>query len=115
VADIARSVVMEFSEAFARLQSDPKLAEKFIDDPEGVLSIMGVDTTDLVIQAVPSGPNAFRNVKELQRRGPIDEPLGLTVCGSIGYIVCGSVGGDLLTAEQPLRAETAESKKTRQK
>ena len=86
---------MEFGEAFVRLQSDRKLAEKFIDDPEGVLGIMGVDTSELLIQPVVGGGEPFQAVQSLRKLGPKAQPLGITVCASVGFIVCASVGGEI--------------------
>lgn len=86
---------MEFGEAFGKLQSDPRLAERFIDDPEGVLGSMGVDTAELVIQPVVGGGEPFKALQSLRKAGPNAEPLGLTICASIGAIVCASVGGEI--------------------
>jgi len=93
---------MEFTEAFARLQSDRELAEKFVEDPDGMLSNMGVDTSQLVIQPVVGGGEPFKAVQSLRRLGPQAPPLLITVCASIGFIVCASVGGELdLVASEP--------------
>ena len=86
---------MEFGEAFVKLQSDRKLVEKFIDDPDGVLNIMGVDTTNLVVQPVVGAGEPFKAVQTLRRLGPKAQPLGITVCASVGFIVCASVGGEI--------------------
>jgi len=87
---------MEFSDAFVRLQSDNDLAEKFIDDPEGVLSIMGVDTSKLVIQPiVGTTDEPLTRMKEFTRGGSKEEPIGMTICASVGIVVCASVGGDI--------------------
>lgn len=84
---------VELGEAFERLQSDPALAEKFVEDPEGVLTIMGVDTSGLVIQPTVGTKDPFKTASEL-RQGTM-EPAGLTICASIGYIICATVGGEV--------------------
>jgi hypothetical protein len=94
---------MEFSDAFVRLQSDNDLAEKFIDDPEGVLSIMGVDTSKLVIQPIVGTTDEpltrmkefTRGGSKVTRGGSKEEPIGMTICASVGIVVCASVGGDI--------------------
>jgi hypothetical protein len=86
---------VDFRDAFARLNSDTSLAEKFIDDPEGILSIMGVDTSELLIQPVVGSKQPFTAVSEFRRRGKVDEVAELTICASIGFIVCASVGGNV--------------------
>ena len=86
---------MDFRDAFSRLQSDTDLAGKFIDDPEGVLKIMGVDTSELVIQHTVGAKEPLRAVSQLRRRA-IDEPAAApTICASIGFIVCATVGGEV--------------------
>ena len=87
---------MELREAFARLESEEKLAIKFVDDPEGVLEVMGVDTANLVIQPVVGAKEPLKAIMKGRRGGfPAGEPAGLTVCASVGYIVCVSVGGEV--------------------
>ncbi len=106
---------MEFREAFVRLQSEPKLAQRFIDDPEGVLGIMGVDTTDLVIQPTVGAKAPFSAMSEFARRGPADSAAaGPTICVSVGFIVCATVGGELdLVTEGALATRTVAARKTR--
>jgi hypothetical protein len=86
---------VDFRDAVARLASDSRLAEKFIADPESVLEIMGVDTSNLVVQRTVGVGDPSRLLEAARRPEVIDEEIGLTICASVGFIVCASVGGEV--------------------
>jgi hypothetical protein len=88
---------MELADAFARFRSDRALAQRFIEDPEGVLSIMGFDTSKYVIQPVQGAKDPFKAVAELRRRGAEPLQVVINVCASVGAVVCASVGTDIET------------------
>lgn len=80
----------DFRSALERFESEPKLAKKFIEDPESTLELMGVDTSNLIIQRnLGVGRSDVSDILD----GVLTPQL--TVCASVGFIVCATVGGEV--------------------
>jgi hypothetical protein len=73
------------------------MAQRFVEDPEGVLEIMGFDTSKYVIQPVQGVKDPFKAIAELRRRGGEPQQVIINVCASVGVVVCASVGTDVDT------------------
>jgi len=82
---------MELNEAFHRLKTEKELAERFMEDPEGVFDDMGVDTSNLLIQPIITAKEPFKVVSTI-RDSATTIANEVTVCASIGLFVCASVG-----------------------
>jgi len=82
---------MELNEAFHRLKTENELAQRFMEDPEGVFDDMGVDTSNLLIQPIITTKEPFKVVSTIRGSATTiaDE---ISICASIGILVCASVG-----------------------
>ncbi len=82
---------MDLQDAFVQLRSDRDLTRQFTEDPGGVLSRLGVDTTSLIVREIPGGnapyDNFTRAIDKLQT-----EEARPTICVSVGCVVCVSSG-----------------------
>jgi hypothetical protein len=100
-------MAVNVAETLKRIQADPDLTRKFMKDPQGTLTEMGVNVENLKVSRA-TDPRATRvgvrpaarisselrmgRLDALDRMGGRDLKTAVTICGSIGYIVCGSVG-----------------------
>jgi hypothetical protein len=75
------------------LRDDPDLLRQFTEDPEGVVTQLGVNTADVSIQRIPGGNAPFENFRQAVDNLETQEAMPLTICASAGVGVCVSVGG----------------------
>lgn len=68
----------DLTTAFKQIRSDDSLAKQFTQDPEGVMSNLGVDTSGL-------------KVTKTEQVGT-ESAADITGCVSIGCVVCASIG-----------------------
>ena len=74
------------TEAFAKIEADKALAQRFTKEPEAVLKELGVETKNLVIQRGTEGSFLTTGNKMSSR---------MTICGSVGFVVCVSAGDEV--------------------
>lgn len=68
----------DLNSAFKQIRSDDTLAKQFTQDPAGVMSQLGVDTSDLKVT----------KTEQVGAASAAD----ISGCVSIGCIVCASIG-----------------------
>lgn len=100
-------MAVNIAETLKKIQADPDLSRRFMKDPQGTLTEMGVNTANLKVSRA-TDPRATRvgvrptarivnelgggRLDTLDRLAGRDLRTAVTICGSVGYIVCGSVG-----------------------
>src|SRR4051794_1943466 len=72
---------MTLFEAFGELQTNEDLARRFTEDPQGVLTELGMDTSNLVIKSVPQDESTSRALT-------VGGANTTTVCASWGVLGC---------------------------
>jgi hypothetical protein len=79
--------------ALTTLRDDPDKLQRFTEDPNAVLSELGVNPDDVSVQVIPGGNAPYANFKQAVDNLETQEMRSVTICGSVGYIACASVGG----------------------
>jgi hypothetical protein len=80
---------------FLQMRDDDDLAERFTENPEAVLTELGIDPSEVTITQLPGGNAPYENFKQVVDTLATQEKAaspGSAICMSLGVGLCVSAG-----------------------